>query len=89
MLNGQKTWSSRAAYAHWGFGLFRSDPESQRHHGLTYFCFPLDAEGVTVPPIAQLDGEPGFAEIFLDDEDNQTSVSRDRRYRGTPSPASP
>ena len=67
VLNGQKTWSSRAAYAHWGFGLFRSDPESQRHHGLTYFCFPLDAEGVTVRPIAQLDGEPGFAELFLDD----------------------
>ena len=67
VLNGQKTWSSRAAYAHWGFGLFRSDPESQRHHGLTYFCFPLDAEGVTVRPIAQLDGEPGFAELFFDD----------------------
>ena len=67
VLNGQKTWSSRAAYAHWGFGLFRGDPESQRHHGLTYFCFPLDAEGITVRPIAQLDGEPGFAELFFDD----------------------
>jgi alkylation response protein AidB-like acyl-CoA dehydrogenase len=67
VLNGQKTWSSRAAYAHWGFGLFRSDPDSQRHHGLTYFCFPLDADGVTVRPIAQLDGEPGFAELFFDD----------------------
>jgi alkylation response protein AidB-like acyl-CoA dehydrogenase len=66
-LNGQKTWSSRASYAHWGFGLFRSDPESTRHHGLTYFLFPLDAAGVTVRPIAQLDGEAGFAEIFLDD----------------------
>ena len=66
-LNGQKTWSSRASYAHWGFGLFRSDPESTRHHGLTYFLFPLDASGVTVRPIAQLDGEAGFAEIFLDD----------------------
>ncbi len=67
VLNGQKTWSSRAAYAHWGFGLFRSDPDSVRHHGLTYFLFPLDANGVTVRPIAQLDGEAGFAEIFLDD----------------------
>ena len=67
VLNGQKTWSSRATYAHWGFGLFRSDPDSVRHHGLTYFCFPLHAEGVTVRPIAQLDGEPGFAELFLDD----------------------
>ncbi len=67
LLNGQKTWSSRASYAHWGFGLFRSDPSAERHHGLTYFLFPLDAEGVTVRPIAQLDGEAGFAEIFFDD----------------------
>ena len=43
LLNGQKTWSSRATFAHWGFGLFRSDPEAERHHGLTYFLFPLDA----------------------------------------------
>lgn len=67
LLNGQKTWSSRASYAHWGFGLFRSDPSAERHHGLTYFLFPLGAEGVTVRPIAQLDGEAGFAEIFFDD----------------------
>jgi alkylation response protein AidB-like acyl-CoA dehydrogenase len=66
-LNGQKTWSSRAALAHWGFGLFRSDPVAARHTGLTYFLFPLDADGVTVRPIAQLDGEAGFAEIFFDD----------------------
>jgi len=66
-LNGQKTWSSRATYAHWGFGLFRSGPSAERHRGLTYFLFPLDADGVTVRPIAQLDGEPGFAEIFFED----------------------
>jgi alkylation response protein AidB-like acyl-CoA dehydrogenase len=67
VLNGQKTWSSRAAFAHWGFGLFRSDAEAERHRGLTYFLFPLDADGITVRPIAQLDGEPGFAELFFDD----------------------
>lgn len=67
VLNGQKTWCSRAAFAHWGFGLFRSDPEAQRHAGLTYFCFPLDTDGVTVRPIAQLDGETGFAEVFFED----------------------
>jgi alkylation response protein AidB-like acyl-CoA dehydrogenase len=67
VLNGQKTWSSRATYAHWGFGLFRSDPAAERHQGLTYFLFPLAAAGVTVRPIAQLDGEPGFAEVFFED----------------------
>lgn len=67
VLSGQKTWSSRAAFADWAFGLFRSDPEAERHRGLTYLMFPLTADGVTVRPIPQLDGEPGFAEIFLDD----------------------
>ena len=66
-VNGQKTWSTRAAYADWMFGLFRTDPDSTRHHGLTYLLLPLDAEGVTVRPIRQLDGEPGFAEVFFDD----------------------
>ena len=66
-LSGQKTWSTRAVYANWMFGLFRSDPASERHRGLTYFLFPLAADGVTVRPIRQLDGEPGFAEVFFDD----------------------
>jgi alkylation response protein AidB-like acyl-CoA dehydrogenase len=66
VLNGQKTWSSRAAFADWSFGLFRSDPEAQRHRGLTFLLVPLDAPGITVRPIPQLDGETGFAEIFFD-----------------------
>jgi alkylation response protein AidB-like acyl-CoA dehydrogenase len=67
LLSGQKTWSTRATYADRGFGLFRTDPEAERHRGLTYFLFDLRADGVTVRGIPQLDGEPGFAEIFLDD----------------------
>ncbi|MEV8638463.1 acyl-CoA dehydrogenase family protein [Streptosporangium sp. NPDC051023] len=67
LLNGQKTWSSRAAFADWGFGPFRSDPEAGRHHGLTYLMFPLDAEGITRRPIGRIDGKPAFAELFFDD----------------------
>ncbi|MDY6808817.1 MAG: acyl-CoA dehydrogenase family protein [Actinomycetota bacterium] len=67
LLNGQKTWSSRSSFADWAFGLFRTDREAQRHKGLTYFMFDLQSPGVTVRPIAQLDGEPGFAEVFLED----------------------
>ncbi|MEV5707214.1 acyl-CoA dehydrogenase family protein [Actinoallomurus sp. NPDC052274] len=67
LLNGQKTWSSRAAFADWGFGPFRSDPEAERHRGLTYLMFPLNAEGVTRRPIGRIDGKPAFAELFLDD----------------------
>ncbi|HMS77627.1 acyl-CoA dehydrogenase family protein [Gordonia sp. (in: high G+C Gram-positive bacteria)] len=66
LLNGQKTWSSRSSFADWAFGLFRSDRDAQRHKGITYFMFDLRSPGVTVRPIAQLDGEPGFAELFLE-----------------------
>jgi alkylation response protein AidB-like acyl-CoA dehydrogenase len=67
LLSGQKTWSSRAAFAEKAFGLFRTDPTAERHRGLTYFMFDLNASGVSVRPIPQLDGEVGFAEIFLDE----------------------
>jgi alkylation response protein AidB-like acyl-CoA dehydrogenase len=66
ILNGHKIWSSRAAFADWAFGLFRSQAGSERHKGLSLIFFKLDAPGVTVNPIARLDGKPGFAELFLD-----------------------
>lgn len=67
VINGQKTWSSRAVFADWAFGIFRTDPESSRHKGLSFVLFPLDTPGITIRPIRQLDGDPGFAEIFFDD----------------------
>ncbi|MFF7067724.1 acyl-CoA dehydrogenase family protein [Streptomyces pseudovenezuelae] len=68
LLSGQKTWSSRAAFADRAFGLFRTDPDTPRpHQGLTYLMFDLRAPGVTVRPIRRLDGKPAFAEIFLDE----------------------
>ncbi|MCW8377898.1 acyl-CoA dehydrogenase family protein [Streptomyces justiciae] len=68
LLSGQKTWSSRAAFADRAFGLFRSDPDAAKpHQGLTYLMFDLRAPGVTVRPIARLDGKPAFAELFLDE----------------------
>ncbi len=66
-LTGQKTWTTRGAFCTHLFGLFRTDPEAQRHRGLTYFMVPLDADGVTVRGFGRLDGDEGFAEVFLDD----------------------
>ncbi|MFD7612531.1 acyl-CoA dehydrogenase family protein [Streptomyces sp. NPDC059828] len=68
LLSGQKTWSSRAAFADRAFGIFRTDPDADRpHRGLTYLMFDLRAPGVTVRPIGRLDGRPAFAELFLDE----------------------
>ena len=67
VISGQKTWSSRAAFADWGFGIFRTDPESKRHKGLTFILFDLNSPGITRRPIRQLHGETGFAELFFDE----------------------
>jgi len=67
VLRGHKIWSSRATFADWCFGIFRTDPASTRHKGLTFILAPLRAPGVRVRGIRQIHGEPGFAEIFFDE----------------------
>ncbi|MCE2391415.1 MAG: acyl-CoA dehydrogenase family protein [Proteobacteria bacterium] len=65
-LHGQKTWCTRGTFSDKLFGLFRSDPDSERHRGLTYLLVDLKAEGVSVRPVDKLDGDEGFAEVFFD-----------------------
>ena len=68
-LTGQKTWCTRGAFCTHLFGLFRTDSSSERaerHRGMTYFLVSLTAPGVTVRRVGRLDGDEGFAEVFLD-----------------------
>jgi alkylation response protein AidB-like acyl-CoA dehydrogenase len=67
VLNGHKIWSSRAAFADWAFGIFRTDASEERHRGLSFMLVPLRHPGVRVRGIRQIHGEPGFAEIFFED----------------------
>ena len=67
VISGQKTWSSRASFADWGFGLFRTEEGSKRHKGLSFILFDLNSPGITRRPIRQLHGHPGFAELFFDE----------------------
>ncbi len=66
-LNGQKTWTTRGAFCTHLFGLFRTDPTAERHHGLTYLLVDLQQPGITVRAVERLDGDDGFAEVFFDD----------------------
>ena len=66
-VTGQKTWTTRGAFCTHLFGLFRTDPEAERHRGMSYLLIPLDAEGVTVRGVGRLDGDEGFAEVFLEE----------------------
>ncbi|HWL42686.1 MAG TPA: acyl-CoA dehydrogenase family protein [Ilumatobacter sp.] len=67
VLDGQKTWTTRGAFCTHLFGLFRTEPGSVRHRGLSYLLVPLDTPGVTVRGFGRLDGDEGFAEVFFDE----------------------
>ena len=67
VVNGQKVWSSFAHIADWCLLVARSDPESQRHAGLTYLLVDVHAPGVDVRPLRQITGEAEFNEIFFTD----------------------
>jgi alkylation response protein AidB-like acyl-CoA dehydrogenase len=66
VVTGQKVWTSLAHQADWCFVLCRTDPESVRHHGLSYVLVPMDQPGVEVRPIEQLTGTSEFNEVFFD-----------------------
>ena len=67
VVNGQKVWSSFAHIADYCILIGRSDPESERHAGLTYVIADMKAPGVEVRPLRQITGESEFNEIFFSD----------------------
>jgi alkylation response protein AidB-like acyl-CoA dehydrogenase len=66
VVNGQKVWSSYAHIADWCLLLTRSDPESERHAGLTYMLVDMHSPGVEVRPLRQITGDAEFNEIFFE-----------------------
>jgi alkylation response protein AidB-like acyl-CoA dehydrogenase len=67
VVNGQKIWTTGARYSDWIFALVRTSDESPKHHGITWLMIDLRSPGVEVRPIAQLNGDDDFAEVFFTD----------------------
>ncbi|MEU8973875.1 acyl-CoA dehydrogenase family protein [Streptomyces monashensis] len=66
-ISGQKIWTSLAHEADWCFVLARTEPDSRRHHGLSFLLVPMDQPGrIEVRPIRQLTGTSDFNEVFFD-----------------------
>ena len=67
LLNGQKIWTSGAHLNHQMITLVRTSGDANsRHAGLSQFIVDLSAPGVTIRPIADINGETDFNEIFFD-----------------------
>ena len=67
VVNGQKIWTSGAQHADRMFCLVRTDPEAPKHRGISYILIDMKSPGVTVRPLVQMTGDPGFNEVFFED----------------------
>ncbi|SVE49524.1 uncharacterized protein METZ01_LOCUS502378, partial [marine metagenome] len=48
VLNGQKIWTTSAHFADWYWFGARTDPDKPKHHGISLFLLPMDAEGLEI-----------------------------------------
>lgn len=67
ILTGSKIWTSGADSADYGMCLARTDWDVPKHRGLTWFAVPLDAKGLTMEPIREINGSADFCQEFLDE----------------------
>ncbi|HEV7526944.1 MAG TPA: acyl-CoA dehydrogenase family protein [Acidimicrobiia bacterium] len=67
VINGQKVWTSGAQISDFGEIVCRTNPEAEKHKGITAFIVDLRAPGVTIKPLKQMNGGAGFNEVFFDD----------------------
>ena len=55
-INGQKTWCSNAHIADHVLLVARTSSEGSKHQGLTMFCVPTDADGLSIKGIDTMGG---------------------------------
>ena len=68
-VNGSKVWTTSAQVADYMIALFRTAPPTKenRRHGLTQFLVDMRTPGISVHPIRQITGKPGFNEVVFAD----------------------
>jgi len=67
VINGQKVWTTLAHKCDYGILIARTDPDQPKHRGITMFIVDMNAPGVEIRPIIQIDGGTRFNEIFFTD----------------------
>ena len=66
-VNGQKKWTSGAHFSDLLWTVVRTDPNAPKHRGLSILIIPLDAEGVVVEPILDMQGVHHFNKVHFED----------------------
>jgi len=67
IVNGQKTWTTLAQHADWGFFLVRTDPAVKPQEGISFLLIDMKSPGVTVRPIITIEGGHEVNDVFLED----------------------
>lgn len=68
ILNGQKTWTTLAQHADWGFFLCRTDPNAAKpQEGISFILVDMNTPGIEVRPIITIDGGHEVNEVWLTD----------------------
>jgi alkylation response protein AidB-like acyl-CoA dehydrogenase len=67
VVNGSKIWTSFASVADFQELLVRTNPEAPKHKGISWVVCDMRSPGIEVRPIATLNGELDFCEVFYDD----------------------
>ena len=66
IVNGQKTWTTMAQNADWGFFLVRTNSDAKMQEGISFLLIDMKSPGITVRPIITLGGEHEVNEVWLD-----------------------
>jgi alkylation response protein AidB-like acyl-CoA dehydrogenase len=66
VINGQKIWTTGAQFSQRMILLARTDPAAPKHKGISYFLLDMKSPGVSVRPLVNMAGTPGFNEVFFD-----------------------
>ena len=67
VINGQKIWTSTAQYSQMMFCLVRTEPEAQKHAGISYLLVPMETPGLEIRPLVDMTLKAGFNEVFFTD----------------------
>jgi alkylation response protein AidB-like acyl-CoA dehydrogenase len=67
LINGQKIWTSGAQLSDMMFVLVRTEPDAQKHAGISYLLLSMDTPGIEVQPLRTMTGGAEFNQVFFTD----------------------